>query len=528
MATTNAPINPSPTAPTAHHTPCRQAEACGQPNANDDRNCRGSKWSTNEETPTNSLRLVAPQHHLSTQMKWTEPLLYYLSGIGLALKCLHLLADIYLVHVHETTAPITITPRNEPVCDSSSTQTKIHRRTNTTDINMESDNEPPLIDESNEDYGINKRSRCNLSPPTLPPNNNCHNQTAINSKGTAPPSPSTEQSDGAHLTSHRENQQQRTLYPTATRLTRHGMEIVMLEEMILGRKSLPWRVRYRNQDGLIISFLFWLWYRSWTTTYAIYIGTHVASELVLWFNIGKRYAHTMGSDHIHPNIQLPTTSCYTNKVRETHHTQLNTNQTSPQHKLYMASNAMQYKTHSTEFAVAISNASKSNEGTVPTTAQPDQYRIKASMILSAAKGKRKTIDRPQRYKRWKLVNNQSHPKNNIMTIPSPEANEDKLYTVPICRHNPTKVRHSLPPLGLNGWLRLHITIKRKPHNHKHCQGATKMKHNNITTPHPTVSLKKFGGHGKVVMSFVITIHQTLIEGSGWVRPKRDVIKWYPL
>ena len=75
------------------------------------------------------------------------------------------------------------------------------------------------------------------------------------------------------VTELRENLQQHTLYQTAAHLTWHGMEIVMLEEMILGRKSLPWRVRYRNQDGLIISFLFWLWYRSWTTTYAIHWNT---------------------------------------------------------------------------------------------------------------------------------------------------------------------------------------------------------------------------------------------------------------
>lgn len=514
----------------------KHAGMTGDYPTDDDRKERGSERSKNEEMPTNSIRPVAP--HLTTQMKWIEPLLYYLSGIGLALKCLQLLADNYLAQVNNTNAPNNNTPQNEPVYDSSSTQTKIHGRTNTTNINMESDNEPPLIDESDEDFCANKWSRCNPSPPTLPSNNNCHNQTAINSKGSAPPSPSSGLSDGAHLSSHRENLQQRTLYPAAVRFIRHGMEIVMLEAIVFGRKSLPWRVRYRNQDGLIISLLSWLWHRSWTTTYAIYIGTHVTSELLLWFNIGKRCAHTIGSDQIHPNIRLLSTD------RKPH---INPQHLSPAEEI-QPQRVNTPGRRQTSFKEPYKGRGR--------TSLNKPYKLLASKILTASKGKRKAIDRPKRYRLWEALHNPIlHNKSNFDTPMTGAAKGIRQHTIK------SKLRERPMHHAISQGLRVQAnqivqhpprTQPRNQHQPEQCNslGRTKQRHrlsimlkptkqSKISTAEhskPTLTAKDINTEPQYSLRCIIkcyrgallwgNVYQHMIEGSGWVKPKRDVIKWF--
>lgn len=101
-------------------------------------------------------------------------------------------------------------------------------------------------------------------------------------------------------TSEGETGAYRPIKPTTIDFIQHGRLIVEVEAARFGRKQLLWRLCYRNRDGLLFSLFSWYWIRSLTLVHLIYIATHGTSELTLWFNIGRRFAITMGSEYVHP------------------------------------------------------------------------------------------------------------------------------------------------------------------------------------------------------------------------------------
>ena len=184
------------------------------------------------------------------------------------------------------------------------------------------------------------------------------------------------------------------------------------------------------------------------------------------------------------------------------------------------------------------------------------YKLMASKILTASKGKRKIIDRPKRHHRWKASHNpiRHNDPNFDTSMTSEKGIKQTIISTPRKRpiHHATsqglrvqvkQIVQQPPPtqscnphqgyqpkqcnsLGHQRRHRLSIMLKPK----KKCKRSTAehsrpaLTTNNINTE-PLYSLRcivKCNG-GAV---FWGNVYRHMIEGSGWVKPKRDVIKWF--
>lgn len=333
------------------------------------------------------------------------------------------------------------------------------------------------------------------------PSNNYSNPTPTPNKGTLssphPPPPTNT------LHQYQTHMHQCRNHLTPSNFVRHGMEIVNIEAICFGRKSLPWRIRYRNRDGLMISFIYWCWYRSMTNAYTIYIVTHGIHEMLLWYKIGKRYAYTMGSNKVHPNLSPDRNNSLINNVGERLTAQTPANYATQ----CKAVNCVKW------------------------------HRLLASQILSANKGKRKTHDRPKRHQQWiaarhnnnakhsnKLATNSTGRKKIQLCHQSPLRKKETSTTSLPHTHNNQRQRNRLIPFASKkGRPPIRLWPKQNCKN-SIAMPSSRPAMTNKTHTEPSNLLRCIANclGGEV---FWGNVFPHLIEGSGLVKPRRDVIKW---
>ncbi len=182
--------------------------------------------------------------------------------------------------------------------------------------------------------------------------------------------------------------QQQLAHPTTIDLIHHGYEIVEMEKVRYGRKTMIWRIQYRNRDGLLLSLLWSYWSRSWMQGIAIYIITHGLPEIALWYSLGRQFPPTFGKTNVHPSDnEMAMQTLSTNKESrrniggiDGHHIQ-------------------QEQEDSLKAKPAAALEIKLTNGEA-TTISRNKYQAMASTIITLAKGKWKTVDRPKRYWKW--------------------------------------------------------------------------------------------------------------------------------
>ena len=194
---------------------------------------------------------------------------------------------------------------------------------------------------------------------TFTPVGELQNHTTVQDK--VNPSPDTQN----------EERQDEQVPLTTIGIIRHGYHLVEIEKIWYGRKSLAWRIKYRNRDGFFFSLLWGYWLGSWTQACVVYITTHIFSEVVLWYSLGKRCSHTLGNKYIHP--------ADLRRGKE---------QDEP---LKAKSSVMEASAEPLENKLTVDEAT--------TRKSVNKHRVLASTILTSTKGRRKKFDRPKRHRR---------------------------------------------------------------------------------------------------------------------------------
>ena len=103
-----------------------------------------------------------------------------------------------------------------------------------------------------------------------------------------------------HTSNNVDGRQKTSTPPTIIDLIQHGYHLVEIEKIWYGKKTLIWRIQYRNRDGLLLSLLWGYLSRSWIQAWVVYITTHIFSEVALWYTLGRRCSHTFGTQYIYP------------------------------------------------------------------------------------------------------------------------------------------------------------------------------------------------------------------------------------
>ena len=462
---------------------------------------------------------------------WIEVIFYYLTGIGLIITALNILANTIYVPPRKLASKQTYGMTNTQLRVKSPTTIKTSEPCPIQATQQNWDDEPQLITESNED--------------------NCHNESTPPSRQERkhqcpqqiqPPTSKTHQSndnEGNTLAHH-------STPPTTIDFIQHGRMIVEVEAERFGRKRLLWRICYRNRDGLLFSLLLWYWIRSLTLVHIIYIATHGTSELILWFNIGRRFAKTMGLDYVHPaDHSRPTQQqIYNDNTDGKPHI-------NPQH-LPLAEEIQPQRVNTLGRRQTLFKEPYKGRGR---TSLNKPYKLLASKILTASKGKRKAIDRPKRYRLWKALHNPiPHNKSNFDTPMTGVAKGIKQHTI-ISKLWERPMHHVISQ-GLQVQAKQIVqhppqTQPCNPHQPEQCNSLGRKQRHRLsimlkptkqrkisTAEHskPTLTAKDINTEPQYSLRCIIkcyggallwgNVYQHMIEGSGWVKPKRDVIKWF--
>jgi len=228
------------------------------------------------------------------------------------------------------------------------------------------------------------------------------------------------------------NKEQASL--TTTDLIYHGHLIVEVEKLRYGKKTMIWRIRYRNREGLLLSLFWWYWSSSWAQAFATFIITHALSEIALWYLIGEAYSYTFGTENVHPSdFRMPLkqnkNANDTPPTRPTN--QEGTAQSKPVQKgngtsVYLASSIvwMREEPHkpaiNKEYQALVNGKNREDFSQPP---MQKEYRARARQILFTNKGKRKKFDRPKRHRIWQEQSNA----NNIPIQHSSQDNAALLH-----------------------------------------------------------------------------------------------------
>ena len=239
-----------------------------------------------------------------------------------------------------------------------------------------------------------------------------------------------------HTSNNVDGRQKTSTPPTIIDLIQHGYHLVEIEKIWYGKKTLMWRIQYRNRDGLLLSLLWGYLSRSWIQAWVVYITTHILSEVALWYTLGRRCSHTFGTQYIHPadlrRRKITEHDKTTNMGGDPIHPPLEIQKDhegvamqilSPNKGRRMSIDPPK----SSETRIAISEAAQEIKSTTAdvTMISYINHRAMASKIITLAKGKRRKLDRPRRYRKWQQnVNAKSLPSTKV------NATKVKLCTTP--------------------------------------------------------------------------------------------------
>ena len=213
--------------------------------------------------------------------------------------------------------------------------------------------------------------------------------------------------------------------PTLFDLICHGHAILRIDIEQQGAKVTLWAFFCRHRYNILLTLLWWYWSRSSAQAYTMFLITHVPWEISLWYKIGELYSHTYGRKDILASPQkrkllkcnktekqndreltssTTKSSCATKAVQR-----INSSAQTTAQKTYqtMASNlppSINRKQKKSDQPTQIYIGSKMREEPSQPPLQK-QFRELASKILSTNKGKRKNIDRPERYRNWQKQSN---------------------------------------------------------------------------------------------------------------------------
>jgi len=516
MAAATSPMMPPLPTTDQCHALYQHGEKVHIHNADNVCKTNGLQRPTNNRMATNSNFSARSTLSMAMITSWIEAIFYYLTGIGLIISALHIFAKAMykpqpahtgnngIMQCHSTRPMPPTIPPNEPCCRQ--------------DIQQEQNNdEPPLIAETNS---------CNKPTPLPMQNSACQCQREI----------------GAH----------HPTTPTNIDFIQHGRRIVEVEANKFGRKHLLWRIQYRNRDGLFLSLFLWYWTTSWVVAYLTYILTHGLSELALWQNIGHRCVETIGSEQVHPAVSVKTREVQNNAAHPSLDT-TNEATNDTQHPSLVKKIQLQENCTPPNSQASINKPHKlmgtnRNAQTSPNYASQHReevkctkwHRLLASQILSANKGKRKTHDRPKRHQQWMATRHNNNAKHSSNKLARTNATSRK--KIQLCHQSLLRKKETSTNLFTNTKndqrrrYRLIPFASRKGRPPNRPKPTQKYKRPIATPiPWPAMTNEPHTEPSNLLRCtakclgmdvFWGNVFQHLIEGSGLVMPRRDVIKWF--